>query len=120
MTYNTFESDVKLWVQYDNEINELNSKIKEIKTRKININDKIEDYLNEQNLNSATIKISDGKLQFKENCTLQSLTLGYIKECLKDLISSEEQINSIMNHIKNKREKKFKFEINRSINKNIQ
>jgi uncharacterized coiled-coil DUF342 family protein len=117
MSYNTFENDIKMWVQYDNEINELNSKIKQIKTKKADLNDKIEDYVNEQNLNSAVVKISDGKLQFKEVSNLQSLTLGYIRDCLKDLITSEDQINSIMNHIKNKREKKFKFEINRYTDK---
>lgn len=119
MSYNTFENDIKLWVQYDNEINKLNEQIKSIKNKKVELNDKIEEYVNEKNLITATVKINDGKLQFKENSVYQALTLGYIKDCLKEFVSSEEQINIIINHIKNNRTKKLKFEINRSINKNI-
>jgi conjugal transfer/entry exclusion protein len=117
MSYNTFENDVKLWVQYDTEINTLNEQIKKIKNKKVEINDKIEDYINENNLNSATVKITGGKLQFKETTTYQSYTLNYIRECLNDIITSKEQVDTIINHLKNKRDKKYKFEINRTLDK---
>ena len=59
------------------------------------------------------VKITNGRLEFKENNVTQPLTLTFIKESLNEIISNPEQVDMIMNHIKDRRERKLEFNIKR-------
>ena len=70
----TFEENIKNWVAIDNKIKELNEQLKEIREKRANISNDILGYIHENNLDNATIKISDGRLSFKETKQQQPLT----------------------------------------------
>ena len=112
-----FEANIKKWVTIDNEIKQLNDKMKEMKLQRAEISDTILDFVETENLNSTTININNGTLKFATSKQSANLTLTYIKSCLEQCISSEDDVNTIMGVIKNSRDVKVVNEIKRSYQK---
>lgn len=113
----SFEDKIKKWVHLDNQLKLVNDKVKEIKQEKDNIEEQIIHYVDENNLNNATAKISGGKLKFVETKQTSPLTLKYIKECLNECIENQEQVDLILNYIKDNREIKYSKDIKRTYDK---
>ena len=111
-----FEEDIKNWVQLDNENKKINDQLKHIKNNKSELENNINLYIQRNNLTNATIKISDGLLKFTQSNYTKPLTFKYVKECLADLITDVDQVNEIMEFIKNKRNIKINNEIKRIYN----
>ena len=109
-----FQNNIKQWVTIDNNIKTLSDNIKDLKSERSEISDNILNFVEKENLNSTTIQINDGALKFTKTKQTSNLTLSYIKECLSKCISNEEDVNTIMDVIKNSRESKYSNEIKRS------
>lgn len=109
----SFEKNIKDWVKYDNEIKELNKKIKDLRNFKTDITNDIMIYVNENKINDSTIKISDGNLRFANVKVQSPLTYKYIEECLLEIIDDDSKVKQIITYIKNKRESKYVEEIKR-------
>jgi hypothetical protein len=112
-----FEDNIKKWVQLDNQLKLVNDKVKEIKQEKDTIEEEIIQYVDTNHLNNATAKISGGKLKFVETKQSSPLTLKYIKECLNECIENEQQVDLILNYIKENREIKYSKDIKRTYDK---
>ena len=109
-----FTQHIKSWVHYDNEIQKLNKNIKDLRLKKL----ETQILLLENPLhNNNNINISDGRLKFSQVTVTQPLSLQFISMCLNDLIRDTEQVKHIMEHIKNKREKRMEPTIKRFYNK---
>ena len=70
-------------------------------------------YVEENELNTSTIQISDGTLKFNKSKQVQGLTMKYVEDCLLDLIEDADKVKDIMKHIKTSREHKYTNEIKR-------
>lgn len=112
----SFEEHIKHWVSLDNKIRDLNTQVKELRSKRTSLTDKINSYVNENDLNKAIINISDGKLKFQNVKTQQPLTLKFIKQCLDDCIKDENDVDMIIKYIKSQRETKVTEEIKRYYN----
>lgn len=112
----SFEDSIKQWVTIDNSIKELNEKIKELRSKKSDLTSNINEYVNNNDLKHATVKISDGEIKFKNVKVTQPITLKFIKECLSDCISNENSVDKIMDYIKENRESKYVEDIKRFYN----
>ena len=110
----TFQEDIKSWVQLDNEYKKLSDQMKELRSKRNEINEKIQYYVQDENLQSAIIQISDGKLKFQNTKISQPITLKFLKQCLQDFIPDEAQLNAIIDHIKESREVKYSKDIKRT------
>lgn len=110
---NSFEENIKQWVYLDNETKILNERLKEIRNKKTAVLNNINYYVETQNLENAVVNISDGQLKFVKSNTPQSLTLGFLEECLFDVFKNEEQTKRVMEYIKSKREIKVNSDIRR-------
>ena len=108
-----FQENIKDWVTIDNSIKNATEELKQMKTKRSEISDTILDYVETENLNSTTININNGSLKFGTVKQSNSLTLTYVKSCLEQCISNEDDINSIMDVIKSSREVKVSSEIKR-------
>jgi hypothetical protein len=62
------------------------------------------------------IQISDGKIKFIKTKDTQVLTFKYLETCLHEIIKNEDQVNKIIEYIKNKRDVKYVAEIKRFYN----
>ena len=112
----SFESQIQQWVQLDNQIKQLNEKIREIRDKRNILEKNIVNYASSNNLSNSTVKISDGRLRFTNTKVPEPLTFKYLEKTLSDIIKNEAQINLIMDHIKQKREVKIVPEIKRFSN----
>lgn len=108
-----FSENIKQWVSIDTEIKKLNELLKNKREKKHNILKNIIEYKNTNHLNNTLIKISDGSLRFTSIKQFQPITYGYIKERLAEIIDDDEQVEFIINHLKEKRNYKVVEDIKR-------
>lgn len=111
-----FQQNIKQWVSLDTQLKTLNEKTKELRNKRNDLTDNIIEFVDNNNLSTATIKISDGKLKFAQNKQTAPITLGFLEGCLNDIISDEEKVTQIMNYIKENREVKVIPDIKRYYN----
>jgi hypothetical protein len=111
-----FEQNIKQWVSIDNKMKQLTDELKELRDRKNNLNNTIFTHVESSNLSNSSIQISDGKIKFIQTKETQQLTFKYLESCLHEIIKNEEQVNKIVEYIKNKREIKYVPEIKRLYN----
>lgn len=109
----SFEEKIQQWVSLDNQIKTMNTKLTELREKRTEVNTQIHSYANKNNLQNATIQISDGKLRFTETKVSTPLTFKYLEKCLGEVITNEAQVKHIMEYIKEKRETKLVPEIKR-------
>ena len=109
----SFEEDIKKWIYSDNEIKVLSEQLKELRETRNSIQEKILIHVEENNLNTSTIKINDGRLRFINSNISKPLTFKYVEECLSACIQSKEDIEFIMCYIKEHRQCKQNCEIKR-------
>ena len=112
----SFENKLQQWVSIDNQMKDLNEQLKELRDKKNELNESITVHVENTNLSNATVQISDGKLRFVKVKDTQPLTFKYLETCLREIIKNEEQVNKILEYVKNKREVKYISEIKRSYN----
>jgi uncharacterized phage infection (PIP) family protein YhgE len=112
----SFENQIQQWVTIDNQIKQLNEQLRELRDQKNELNETITTHVENSNLSNATVKISDGRIRFVKVKDTQPLTFKYLESCLREIIKNEEQVNKILDYIKNKREVKYVSEIKRIYN----
>lgn len=111
-----FEQTVQQWVLIDNQMKLYNEKIKELREKKNNIEEKLNIYANNNKLTDSFIGISDGKLKFINSKITSPLTFKYLEKSLGEIIKNPQQVTTILNYLKNNREYKIVNEIKRYYN----
>lgn len=109
----SFEENIKKWVALDNQVKTLNERTKQLREEKNNLEEGIMGYVETNNLNNATVNISDGKLRFISTKQTAPLTLKHVEECLNKCIINKNQVAQIMKIIKDSREVKYTADIKR-------
>ena len=112
----SFENQIQQWVSLDNQLKQLNEKVKDLRDKRNNLEENITSYASENNLSNATVKISDGKLKFTNTKVQEPLTFKYLEKTLGEVIKNESQVKLIMEHLKQKRSVKIIPEIKRFSN----
>lgn len=113
-----FENQIQQWVSIDNEIRNLNEKIKTLRDSRATLSENIIDYANDKKLanTNSVIQISDGKLKFVNTKIQESLTFKYVEKSLAEIINNPAQLKLIVEHLKNSRATKTVQEIKRYSN----
>jgi hypothetical protein len=110
----SLEENIKEWVKLDNDIKQLNEKIKLLKTEKKNYDNNILQFVSSNNLDNATVKISNGKLKFVDVNYSQPLTYKFLFDCLNKFFNNNnDKVTEIIKFIKSEREIKTIREIKR-------
>ena len=112
----SFENQVKQWVNIDNQLKELNERVKELRENKNSLEKNIIEYASDNNLSNSVLQISDGRLKFANTKSTEPLTFKYLEKALNEVIKNENQVKLIIEHIKQKRETKIIPEIKRFYN----
>jgi hypothetical protein len=112
----SFENQIQQWVLLDNQLKQLNEKVKDLRYKRNDLEENITTYASENNLSNATVKISDGKLKFTNTKVQEPITFKYLEKTLAEVIKNESQVKLIMEHLKQKRSVKIVPEIKRFSN----
>ena len=116
-TIEDFQNNIKSWVQLDNKIQEIQQGLRELRDQKSDLGIHLYQYAQDNDLDDAIIKISDGKLKFQTTRTSQPLSFKFVEECLQECLKDEERVKQIMIYIKNAREVKEHRDLKRYYNK---
>ena len=114
---NDFTENIKKWVALDNKIKDLNFQIKELRQSKSDLAEKIFIKVEKDNLQNASINISDGKLRFTSIYQTAPLSLKTVSSTLESCLEDSEDVVNIINLIKKNRPTKLVSEIKRTYNK---
>jgi hypothetical protein len=109
----SFENQIQQWVLIDNELKKMNDISKELRDKRAQLSDNITKYAGNNNLSSAVIQISDGKIKFANTKIQEPLTFKYLEKSLSEVIKNESQVKLIIEHIKSNRNTKLTTEIKR-------
>jgi len=112
----SFENQIQQWVSIDNQLKQLNDKVKELRNKRNTLEETITTHASNNNLSNSTIKISDGMLKFANTRVPEPLTFKYLEKTLGEVIKNESQVKLIMEHVKQKRNIKVVPEIKRFSN----
>lgn len=113
MTSVGFENQIKQWVQVDNQIKEINDRVRELREKRNNLEKNLTNYVSSNNLSNSTIKIGEDRLKFSNTRVPEPLTFKYLEKTLGEIIKNENQVKVIMDYVKQKREIKIVPEIKR-------
>jgi len=113
----TFEQKIQAWVSIDNQLKLLNEKVQELRDKRNDLSENITKYAQTNNLQNATIQISDGKLKFANTRVTAPLTFKYLEKSLGEVIKNESQVKQIVEYVKENRDSKIVPEIKRLSNK---
>ena len=112
----SFENQIQQWVSIDNQLKQINEKVKELREKRNTLEENITKYADSNNLSNAYIKISDGRLKFTNTRVPEPITFKYLEKTLCEVIKNESQVKLIIEHIKQKRNIKIVPEIKRFSN----
>ena len=105
-----FKEEVKTWIQLDNEIQEYEKKIKELKKkRNKELEPSITTFMVTHNI--SDLNTGGGKIKCTPRNTKQTLNKVYIEENLKKVIQDDNVIQQAMNNILNNREIKTTYKL---------
>jgi hypothetical protein len=111
-----FIQNIQKWVTIDSQIKLLNEKMKQMRDYKNKLTENICKYTKDNNINQ-TIEISNGELKIYEKKEYSTLTYSYLEECLEKIIQNRDQIQYILQYIKDNREMEINYDIRRTIRK---
>lgn len=111
-----FEQTIQQWVLLDNQIKIYNEKLKDLRIKRDVIEQKLSQHATNNDLSNSVIKITDGKLKFVNTKITSPLSFKYLEKSLGEIIKNSEQVNAIINHLKNNREHRIIPELKRYYN----
>lgn len=97
-----FIENIKQWNHIDTQLKLVNEKTRKIREVKNQLTDEICEYMNTNNHKS--IKLSDGEIRLYPKKEYESLSFGYVEECLNNILEDDTQIDFIMDYLRNHRE----------------
>ena len=112
-----FKGNVKEWISIDDEIAELNKKIKELKSKKNKqLEPKITLFMRQYNI--SDLNTDGGKLKCNERNTKKPLSKNLIKQSLSEFFKQdEEKVDTVMEHMVSKQEVVKSYKLLRSTKK---
>ena len=97
----SFEQTIQEWVKTEQELQELNERIKQLRKTKSELDNKITLYSEEKG--ARTFRYGSIKMKIVESKISESLTFKYLNQCLRDMIKNEDQVNQMLDYIRRKR-----------------
>lgn len=112
-----FVENIKKWVLIDSQIKAVNEKMKKIKETKESLLDEIVEYATENNIDHKKIEITDGELRFYEKKEYQPLSYHFLEENLGKIIKNKDQVDKIIEFLRENREVTSYIDIKRTYSK---
>jgi DNA repair ATPase RecN len=110
-----FVEDVKKWALVDSQLKIVNEKTKKMRELKNELSEKIRNYMSNTNIDK--LKLNDGELRIYEKKEYSPLTFGYIEKTLSTIIADKEQLEYVIQYLKDNREITNSQDIKRTYHK---
>lgn len=98
-----FKVNVKEWLEIDEQVNELNNQIKELKKKKNKLLEpKITGFMRSYNI--SDLNTEQGKLRCNQRNTRKPLSKSLIQESLLEIMKEQDKVDDALDIMLNKRE----------------
>lgn len=108
-----FEKSVINWVRADNEVREIMASLAKAREKRDELKDTLKESLDESQENSA-VEIDNSRLRFRMARTAKPVSLKFVEKCLCECISDHEAVKKLMNYIKEQREYREAWVVDRT------
>jgi len=112
---NQFVENVKKWALLDSQLKIVNEKTKKMRDMRHELSENISKYMSDNN--HTKLKLSDGEVRLFEKKEYSPLTFGYIEKTLSKIISDKEQLEYVVQYLRENREITTSHDIRRTFNK---
>jgi len=105
---------VRRWTLLDTMLKRIQEKTKEMRTEKQELTEDICEIMQQNNLQRKKIAIQDGEIRMFERNEYTPLSYGYLEECLGEIIEDKDQVEYVLQHIKDNRETRTSYDLKRT------
>jgi len=109
----SIENQINEWVAIDDKLHTMYENIKELRMKRLGLTTSIQNSLISRNLNSTKLPTGDGHIKLVNTRINEALTFSYLDKSLRGIIKNEQQVQIIIDHIKNNRSTKIITELKR-------
>jgi hypothetical protein len=106
-----FIQDVKQWALIETQLKIVNEKTRKMRDMKHELSEKICEYMS--STSNEKIKLSDGEIRLYEKKEYSPLTFGYIEKTLANIIQDKQELEYLVEYLKENREITTSAEIRR-------
>ena len=106
----SIENQLREWVTIDDKLRVMYENIKELRAKKTSLSASIQNNLSTTN---TKLPIGDGHIKLVNTRINEPLTFAYLDKSLRGIIKNEQQVQIIIDHIKNSRSSKTITELKR-------
>jgi hypothetical protein len=110
-----FKSNVKSWIELDDDIKTLTEALKERKKKKDEITPNLMAFMGNYQINDLNTK--DGQLKFSKTNVAKPLSKKYLMNRIGDFFKNYDKGEEVVNFVYENREKEEKFKLRRVIKK---
>tara|TARA_B100001989_G_C24171924_1_gene284694 strand:- start:169 stop:519 length:351 start_codon:yes stop_codon:yes gene_type:complete len=103
--------NIQQWLSLAEKYNNINKEINEIRKARTVLEEDIIESINELNLSNKTLMVNNSHIKMRQTKQFQTITLGYLKECLDGYFNDDEIVNNFMEYVKSTRTCKIKNEL---------
>ncbi len=108
-----FVDAIRQWVILDKQMQVVNEKSREIRGKRTAMGDRLCEFMEDQNIADKPIKVkNEGEIHCIERKKYSPLTFSYIEERLAEIIEDDDQVDYIMNYLRERREISIHLELN--------
>ena len=109
----SIENQLREWVAIDDKLRVMYENIKELRAKKTSLTASIQNNLSVNNIQNTKLPIGDGHIKVVNTRINEPLTFAYLDKSLRGIIKNEQQVQIIIDHIKNSRSSKTITELKR-------
>ena len=106
----SIENQLREWVTIDDKLRVMYENIKELRAKKTSLSATIQNNLSTTN---TKLPLGDGHIKLVNTRINEPLTFAYLDKSLRGIIKNEQQVQIIIDHIKNSRSSKTITELKR-------
>ena len=110
----TLTNKIKRWVQLDTQLKVINERTKLMRDERGRLSGEICMDLNSAGISKQKIMLPDGDLKVYEKKDYSPLTFGFLEQHLGIIMSDPQQVNYVIDYLKQKREIKCSNDLKRT------
>ena len=98
------ETFMDKWIAVENQLSILQEKTKTMREWKKKLSEKITEYMQTSGVVQKTVP--NGEWKIHERTEYSALSFSYVEDCLRELIPDEDQVDFVMDYLRDHRESK--------------
>lgn len=110
-----FEQSIQEWIIVDNQIKQVNAQLQMLREKKNKITQQIQSHVETNSMTNPTIRLNNEYIKIVKTKDTQPLTFHHLQSCLDEMIKNKQQVEKIIEFVKEKRQVKYVTDIKRVV-----